>query len=118
MRPCLGCNERPQCHALIHVPRTRCATCQRFYDAYTGRDHAGASSTQRGYGREHQEERASWAQDVAGGTVACARCGMRIGASEAWDLGHSDDRTRWSGPEHRRCNRAAGLRAGQMRATA
>jgi len=89
----------------------------------------------------HQQERRRLEPTVAAGTVRCARdhlgqcyrpcatCG-RYGDDHAgaghpyrpsplilpgqpWDLGHPDhDRTRWSGPEHRRCNRAAAARIG------
>lgn len=59
------------------------------------------------YGRAHREVRARMAPIVATGTARCARCGEFIGPGEQWDLGHDDaDPTRYSGPEHRRCNRA------------
>lgn len=70
------------------------------------------SSTARGYGWVHQQVRARLAPIVATGTARCARCGEFIGPAERWDLGHDDDdRTRYSGPEHRRCNRGAYHRA-------
>jgi hypothetical protein len=48
---------------------------------------------------------------VNSGGVDCWRCGERIEVGEAWDLGHDDvDRSRWRGPEHARCNRAAAAR--------
>ena len=66
----------------------------------------------RGYDRAHDAERARLAPIVAMGTVSCARCGYLIGARAPWDLGHTDDRTAWTGPEHQRCNRQAGGRKG------
>lgn len=75
------------------------------------------TTTQRGYGAKHQAERRRWEPIVAAGRAVCCRpiClrpDRRIHPDEPWDLGHSDDRTRWTGPEHRGCNRAAGARKG------
>ncbi len=61
----------------------------------------------RGYGNRHQALRKQWAPKVAAGEVLCARCGRPIVPGTPWDLGHSDtDRRFYTGPEHRRCNRA------------
>lgn len=60
-----------------------------------------------GYGVEHQRQRKMLVPFVAAGLASCARCGEPIGIGEPWDLGHDDyDRSRWTGPEHRHCNRA------------
>lgn len=72
---------------------------------------------ERGYGAEHVRLRARWAREVKLGVVHCARgaaclergrpTGTLILPGEPWDLGHDDvDRSRYNGPEHRRCNRA------------
>jgi hypothetical protein len=46
----------------------------------------------------------------------CPRCGRPLGPDPArLDLGHTDDRTAYSGLEHARCNRAAGARLGNAR---
>jgi hypothetical protein len=69
------------------------------------------STTASGYGWVHQQVRARWAPLVARGEVVCARCGRAIALGTPWDMGHSDfDRSVYSGPEHRRCNRSAGAR--------
>lgn len=79
------------------------------------------SKTERGYGKPHEAERASWEPAVATGTVRCARgadckfgalgLGGFIRPGEAWDLGHrDDDRSRYAGPEHAACNRATAAR--------
>ena len=67
-----------------------------------------ASTQERGYGAEHQAERKRWIPAVAAGHVSCNRCNLPIEPQEPWDLGHNDDRTAWTGPEHQDCNRRAG----------
>ena len=60
----------------------------------------------RKYGPGHRRLRAQWAPRVEAGLVDCVRCGERILAGEAWDLGHVDGTLSYAGPEHARCNRA------------
>lgn len=65
------------------------------------------TTAERGYGTEHRNLRKHYARFVAGGQAFCARCLEPIHPYEAWDLGHDDfDRRVYTGPEHRRCNRA------------
>lgn len=68
------------------------------------------STTQRGYDYAHKQERARWQRQVDRGEADCARCGEWIEPGTPWDLGHTDDRTGWTGPEHASCNRADGAR--------
>lgn len=65
----------------------------------------------RGYDAEHDRLRAKWEPKVRTGLVPCARCRRYIAQGEPWDLGHTDDRTAWTGPEHMTCNRSAGGKA-------
>jgi hypothetical protein len=75
-----------------------------------------ARTAARGYGSKHKALRRRWAAQVAEGEARCARCGGVIWADEPWDLGHDDhDRTRYTGPEHRRCNRATAAHRTQRR---
>lgn len=71
-----------------------------------------ARTVDNGYGAEHKAERRHWERILNTGTpTPCARCGETIDPSEPWDLGHNDERTAWTGPEHAgQCNRAAGGR--------
>ena len=72
------------------------------------------TTTQAGYGYEHQQERARWKPYVEAGGVSCWRCDQPIIPGTRWDLGHDDyDRTQYRGPEHAdRCNRSAGAAKG------
>ena len=67
-----------------------------------------AKTAARGYGSEHQRERARWkARMATGEVVECWRCDRPIDPAEPWDLGHDDhDRRIYRGPEHPACNRA------------
>lgn len=71
------------------------------------------TTAQRGYGQRHRKLREMWVPRVAAGKVSCVRCGRLIVPGERWDLGHMDgDRSQYAGPEHARCNRAAGAVSG------
>lgn len=95
--PCLDCG-RPG-------PRL-CTECKRC------RSRARGTTTERGYGAAHQATREEWRPFVEAGSIDCYRCGERIWPEDEWDLGHSDDRSSYNGPEHaRECNRAAAGRA-------
>jgi hypothetical protein len=67
----------------------------------------------RGYTPAHRAARAQLRPLVLAGGVKCARCGRPIEPGQPWDLGHDDhDRSRYTGPEHRACNRATAARRG------
>src|SRR4029077_16714608 len=66
-----------------------------------------ASTSARGYGPAHQRMRVEYGRLVLAGRVRCARCGDWIVPGQEWDLGHTDDRRGYTGPEHETCNRGA-----------
>lgn len=81
-------------------------------------------STARGYNHAHRRLRAQWDTIVQVGGVTCARYGQAnhpdcpglIQPATPWELGHKDDRSGYSGPEHKDCNQLAGrLLADQRR---
>lgn len=97
-----GCPERV-------VARTYCAAHEA--ERQTLMAQRRGTTTARGYGTRHRNLRTQWAPRVATGTVPCWRCGDLIAPGTAWDLGHTDDRSGYGGPEHARaCNRSAGGR--------
>jgi hypothetical protein len=75
---------------------------------------------ERGYGQQFKREHKRVEKIVKAGNTVCARCGEPIrvvdGKPEPWDLGHNDvDRSQFSGPEHRGCNRATAKHAARRR---
>jgi hypothetical protein len=91
-KPCLGCRRL--------TTNTRCATCT------AQRDKARGTTSQRGYGSQHQRLREQVSAVVRSGNAICWRCQQPIDPTAAWDLGHDTDRTKYRGPEHAACNRA------------
>jgi hypothetical protein len=75
------------------------------------------TTTERGYGIDHQRERARLKPVVDAGLAFCQQgipgngstggCCMptrRIHPGTPWHLGHNDARTAWIGPVHEQCN--------------
>lgn len=103
------CTSMPRAKRIC--PKRGCASvadgryCQahnREYEADRG------SSTQRGYDHRHKALRKQWDVKVQRGGVLCASCGKPIHPGTPWDLGHTDDRADYKGPEHPACNRSDG----------
>lgn len=73
----------------------------------------------RGYGGQHQRLRAQWKPAVDAGqawchAAVCLKPSRRITPGTAWHLGHTPDRTAWTGPEHEQCNESDGGRRGGL----
>lgn len=105
LRPCLDCGDLSA--------QSRCPVHAR--DAERRRN---KNRTPRGdrYGREHQEERASWVPLVEAGKVRCRRAAVGqciagtplILPGSPWHLGHPDEEcSRPTAPEHEKCNTSA-----------
>lgn len=73
------------------------------------------STSARGYGADHQRLRKRLLP-LAYGTT-CWRCGETMWPWQVLDLGHTEDRTAYTGIEHASCNRAAGARKGHGKDT-
>jgi hypothetical protein len=75
------------------------------------------STAQRGYGGDHQRLRAQWKPTVDAGqaychAVICLKPARHITPGTPWHLGHTPDRTAWTGPEHEQCNESEAARRG------
>lgn len=98
MRVC----STPNCATLIPKPG-KCKAHRKESEEARG------SREERGYTLAHILMRKRLAPIVAEGTTLCARCRQPIRAGQAWHLDHDDDdRTRYIGPSHARCNLSAG----------
>lgn len=79
------------------------------------------TTTERGYGAEHQAEKKRLRPSVDAGQAYCAEVvcleerdgrGRWIPPDTPWDLAHTEDRASYRGPAHERCNRSEGARRG------
>lgn len=77
-------------------------------------ERARGTRQQRGYTSEHDRLRARWKSKVERCEVKCARCDQLILPLEQWALDHTDDRTGYLGPSHKRCNDSAGGKAAHL----
>ncbi len=83
-----------------------CPTCRRTADQERG------TTTQRGYGAQHQAERVRIQADLdAGNTILCCRCNQPILPGQPWSPDHTGDRTGYLGASHQTCNLSAAGRA-------
>jgi len=109
-RICSRCQLRPaqsQRHHYCEACRSETDQARREREKIRNRARGRGTLKEQGYGADHFRRRKALIPLVATGQVQCARCFEFIAPGEPWDLGHDDvDRTRYSGPEHRRCNRA------------
>jgi hypothetical protein len=93
------------------------ARTRRDYQRWARR----GTTAQRGYGREHARRRARWKPLVDAGqvmchAVICLKSTRQIWPGTPWHLGHTPDRTAWTGPEHEQCNESeAAIRGNRAR---
>lgn len=71
------------------------------------------TTTERGYGAQHQAKRRDYQKVVDAGAAECWRCTKPINPGDDWQLGHDDDdRSKYKGIECVKCNESAGGRNG------
>ena len=90
----------PGCPTLVDPTAYRglCPTHRRQRDQDRG------TREQRGYGREHTQERTKIQNLInAGSAVHCHRCGVRL-VGHDWHLDHTPDRDGYRGPACATCN--------------
>ncbi len=101
------CPGSPTCTQLIDADAKYCAEHARLIG---GRR---PSRVERGYDQHHVALRSHFARELeAGKTFTCAKCCKPVAHGDAWDLGHSEDRRTYTGPEHAACNRSHGGKRG------
>ena len=72
------------------------------------------TTTERGYGHEHRKERRRRLANWKPGDP-CTYCGKAMLGPPAYiDLGHTPDRTAYTGLMHRHCNRSEGAYRGNL----
>lgn len=105
------CTGSPTCPAVLTAGERYCPTHMARYEATRG------TSTARGYDSGHRKLRGAWQATIeTGGTPPCSRCGYPIQSDDEWALDHDDDdRTKYLGPSHKRCNDSAGGKASHRR---
>lgn len=99
------------CPRILTNGERYCTQHARDYETKRGTRQA------RGYDAAHDQLRAQW-QDAINSEriVCCCTCGARL-HGRAWDLGHSEDRRSYLGPQCLACNRSDGGRRGRMTET-
>ena len=90
------------------------------------RPRARGKTAARGYGGPHRKLKEQWRPHVDVGQTWCVAgiCLEQLDGrtrwirpGTPWNLGHTADRTAWTGPEHERCNKADGARRGNRMRT-
>ena len=95
------------CPTIITGRARYCPTHAREYEARRG------SPTARGYGADHRRRRAAIVAKInTGEVVRCIDCGVRL-TPATLDLGHTEDRRGYRGPQCQGCNRSDGGRRGR-----
>jgi hypothetical protein len=92
--------SRPGCGTLVEQGARggRCPTCARAAARARG------TTTELGWGWDHQKARAEiQARIDAGETVCCWSCDVQL-VRRAWHLDHTDDRQGYRGPACAHCN--------------
>lgn len=110
----------PICHGMFDKSRANqvyCSAICRNSRRPNWTPHV-ATSTERGYGKEHREERERWKPIVESGQVNCCLCGYWIEPGSKWHLDHTPDRTAYRGVAHFGCNTKDGASRGARRANA
>lgn len=110
-RRCPGRDERDgrstACPTILTNGQRYCPRHARQYEQRRG------SPTARGYGADHQRRRAAIVVRIkAGEAVCCIDCGVQL-TPDTLDLGHTEDRSAYRGPQCSTCNRKDGGRRGR-----